>query len=205
MRRSKTISASYFDELYSADPDPWGFRTSAYEQEKYGATLAALGRTRYRSALEVGCSIGVFTRLLAPRCDRLVAIDASDVALTDARRACGDLAHVEFARRMIPAGWPVGPFDLVILSEVLYYLVDEDVRSTADLCRSTLQRGGELVLCHWLGETDYPLSGHAAAETFIDALGSERADVTTSLHPAFRLDRIMSSAATTNPVSSAQP
>jgi hypothetical protein len=73
-RRQSSIPARYFDDLYAGERDPWEFETSAYEQAKYDATLAALPRPRYRRGLEIGCSIGVLTARLAGRCGSLVAI-----------------------------------------------------------------------------------------------------------------------------------
>ena len=64
-RPARSLPTAYFDRKYAFDPDPWGFATSAYEADKYRATLAALPRARYRRALEVGCSIGVLTERLA--------------------------------------------------------------------------------------------------------------------------------------------
>ncbi|MGL6044624.1 MAG: SAM-dependent methyltransferase, partial [Sandaracinobacteroides sp.] len=63
-----SLPPAYFDALYRDDPDPWRFATSGYEAGKYAATMDALPRGRYGSALEVGCSIGVLTAELARRC-----------------------------------------------------------------------------------------------------------------------------------------
>lgn len=65
----------YFDSMYGADADPWGFDSRFYERRKYALTLAALPRERYVRAVEPGCSNGAFTELLAPRCDELIAFD----------------------------------------------------------------------------------------------------------------------------------
>ncbi|WP_131193759.1 SAM-dependent methyltransferase [Lichenihabitans psoromatis] len=190
-RRTETIKPDYFDRLYTSEPDPWGFRSSDYERRKYAATLAILERAHYADALEIGCSIGVFTRRLAARCSRLVAIDASQVALDTARSDCADLEHVDIQLGLVPADVPEGPFDLIVMSEVLYYLVADDVRRTAAACRRALAPGGEIVLCHWLGETDYPLTGEAAAETFVTAASSWVISHHTSREPGYRLDRLV--------------
>ena len=42
-------------------------------------------RERYASAFEPGCSIGVLTAQLAPRCDRLLACDVAAAAVESAR------------------------------------------------------------------------------------------------------------------------
>jgi trans-aconitate methyltransferase len=126
-RRQSSIPARYFDDLYAGERDPWEFETSAYEQAKYDATLAALPRPRYRRGLEIGCSIGVLTARLAGRCTGLLAIDVSEKALDAARMRCRTLPNVAFENTSVPAEWPAGTFDLIMLSEVVYYLDAGDV------------------------------------------------------------------------------
>lgn len=168
---SASLPPDYFDALYAGSPDPWSFETSAYEDAKYAATLAALPAARYAAALEVGCSIGVLTARLAPRCDRLVAIDPAAAALDQARRRCAELRHVDFVQGYVPADWPAGRFDLILLSEVIYYLGLPDLGALAAKVAGATAPGGHVLLVHWVRETDYPLSGDEAAERFIDALG----------------------------------
>ena len=101
-----------FDRLYAERPDPWDFETSAYEHAKYDATLAALGDRRYATGLEVGCSIGVLTERLAARCAHLLAVDVAEAALARARERAPE---VTFERRELPAEFPAGPFELIVL------------------------------------------------------------------------------------------
>ena len=187
-RRTETIPVRYFDDLYTADADPWQFRTSPYERDKYAATLAMLDRPRYGSALEIGCSVGVFTRLLAPRCDRLLAIDGSEVALDAAREECRGLSQVTFRVATVPDAFPAGPFDLIVMAEVLYYLTAKDVARTADMARNALCPTGRILCCHWLGETDYPLTGDDAVLALAAALGPDTFVQDTQRHDAYRLD-----------------
>jgi SAM-dependent methyltransferase len=163
-RKSATIPAEYFESKYQADIDPWQFRTSEYERKKYQATLQSLTKPEYETALEVGCSIGVLTRLLSPRCVSLLAIDASATAIQAAKAING--ANVTFRVADIPAGFPEGTFDLIVLSEVLYYFDETDLARVARACANSIARDGEIVLCHWLGDTDYPLTGVEASERF---------------------------------------
>lgn len=165
-RHTASIGPAYFDQLYAADPDPWRFASSDYERDKYAASLAALPPGRFASALEVGCSIGIFTRALAPRCDALLSVDVAEAALEQARIAC-QAPHVRFRNLRIPGSWPEGSFDLIVLSEVLYYLTLDDLDLTARAVRATIASRGTVLLVHYLGETDYPLSGDAAADGFI--------------------------------------
>lgn len=167
-RYDHSLPPNYFDELYASDPDPWQFATSDYERSKYAATLEALPRSRYAAALEVGCSIGVLTEVLARRCDALVSIDLAERVLARARERCWGLSHVRFELAQVPGQWPDGTFDLILLSEVVYYLDADDVARLVDRVQTCLSPGGIVVLVHWTGETHYPLTGDEAAERFID-------------------------------------
>ena len=141
-RRQNSIPARYFDDLYAGERDPWEFETSAYEQAKYDATLAALPRPRYRRGLEIGCSIGVLTARLAGRCASLVAVDVSEKALDAARMRCRTLPNVAFENISVPAEWPAGTFDLIMLSEVVYHLDAGDVSRLADRVRASVEPAG---------------------------------------------------------------
>lgn len=165
----KSIPPGHFEALYASDPDPWGFETSAYEAEKYAATLAALDRPRYAAAIEIGCSIGVLTAMLAASCDSLVGVDFAASALARARARCAALAHVRFARMRVPACWPEGDFDLIVLSEILYFLDRADIEAVAARVRATLRPQGRVLLVNYLGATDTPFGGDQAAERFIEA------------------------------------
>jgi len=187
-RNKETLAPDYFEGLYASDIDPWKFATSAYERDKYAETLASLPRPRYLRGLEIGCSIGVLTAQLAPRCDRLLAVDVSATALADARRRCQSCSNVEFAQMFAPREWPEGEFDLILLSEVVYYLDAHDVAALAARVSAALTFGGHVVLVHWTGETNYPLSGDEAAELFISCLGHFVETVGAHRFREYRLD-----------------
>lgn len=167
-RHTDTLPAEYFEGRYREDIDPWDFRSSAYEREKYDATLIALGKPTYKRVLEVGCSIGVLTTKLARRSEQLLAIDASQTAIDAASE--DPPSNVTFEKKVLPGEFPKGPFDLIVLSEILYYFSETDLRVVADLCCAALAPDGEMALCHWLGETDYPLTGCQASDIFADAV-----------------------------------
>ena len=111
-----TLGASYFDAMYQAAADPWGFEERWYEQRKYAISLAQLPQRRYRSVFEPGCSVGVLTRMLAGRCDRLLSCDVAAAAVRCAARRTRDLPHVRVEQRQIPGQWPSGLFDLIVFS-----------------------------------------------------------------------------------------
>src|ERR1700761_7588647 len=103
---SGSVPADYFEAKFSEDIDPWQFRTSAYEQDKFQATIDALSRPRYERALEIGCAIGVLSARLAAHCELLIAIDASSVAIAEASRQ--DLPNVRFHTAVLPEAFPAG-------------------------------------------------------------------------------------------------
>ncbi|HEV7478829.1 MAG TPA: class I SAM-dependent methyltransferase [Roseiarcus sp.] len=184
----ETLRPDYFDALYTADPDPWKFAASPYERDKYEITLEAMPKARYRSALEVGCSIGVLTRSLASRCGTLIAIDAAQAPLLEARRRCDDLPGVRFEHMFVPDQWPDGAFELILLSEVVYYLSRDDVGRLAARVSNSLAKGGSVILVHWTGPTDYPLSGDEAAALFIERIGPGYVVNRADQYAEFRLD-----------------
>ncbi|MGO9924567.1 MAG: SAM-dependent methyltransferase [Mycobacterium sp.] len=174
---------AYFDRMYAGTDDPWQLSTRWYEQRKYAITLALLPDRRYRHAFEPGCSIGMLTAQLAQRCDHVTAVDVADAAVrsADARlreARCRD--RVTLARWSLDSAWPPGPFDLLVLSEVAYYL-DADMLATI-LRRECprLQPGAKVVAAHWRhAVADYPLTGDAvhaviARTPGLTSLGSYR-------------------------------
>ena len=189
-----SLDSRYFEDIYTKTIDPWGFRTSPYERGKYEATIGILPRAGYRSALEVGCSIGVFTRMLAERCAAVLALDTSARALDEARTANAGLSTVAFREATLPRDFPEGRYDLIVLSEVLYYLSRSDLAELAERCRAALAPDGQMVLCHWLGETDYPLRGDEAAELFIAAAAPRWQVSAARREPQYRLDLLSATA-----------
>lgn len=188
---SRSLDAGYFDDLYAKHADPWRFTTSDYERGKYADTVAALEGRRFASGVEVGCAIGVLTAELALSCDALLGVDVAEAPLAQARARNIERPHVRFARVGLPEEEPQGAFDLIVLSEVLYYFGRDDLARVADWACRALEPGGAVLLVHWLGETpDYPLTGDEAVEGFLTAAGPR---LTTDLHrrrEKYRIDRL---------------
>lgn len=183
-----SVPASYFETKFKNDIDPWQFRTSAYERAKFQATIDALAQPSYQSVLEIGCAIGELSALIAPRCERLFALDASSTAIKEAQSL--QLANVSFAQAVMPADFPEGRFDLIILSEVLYYFSEDELFRLARSCADALKRPGEIIMCHWLGETDYPLSGARASDLFASLIANRLPERTELHHDVYRLERL---------------
>ena len=160
---------AYFESLYAKHADPWDFAGSAYEARKYDATLAALPRAHYASALELGCSIGILTARLAMRAASVVALDTSEQALAQASQRLVDAPHVSLLRSHLPDGDWERPYDLIVLSEVLYYLDDDALDRLTARLRHTALPGADIVAVHWTGKTDYPQTADRAIDRFESA------------------------------------
>jgi cyclopropane fatty-acyl-phospholipid synthase-like methyltransferase len=143
------MSAADFEQRYRSDPDPWGYLDSDYERRKYAATLAACGGGPFACALELAGSIGVFSAMLAPRCEHLITVDVSPTAVAAARERLAAHPQVQPILGAIPAAIPERPFDLVVASEILYYLSDDELTRTFDLLERTMIEGAKLVAVHW--------------------------------------------------------
>ena len=188
MRKTRSLDAAYFEGLYQADPDPWKFETSAYEAQKYTATVAAIAQEPVERGFEMGCSIGVLTERLAPLCARLVATELSQRALDLARRRCAGQPHIDFVLAKTMTDGIDGTFDLMLLSEVVYYWDDRDMADVATAISAHLGVGGRLVLVHWLGETDYPRSADDAVEALFRLLSEDVVIAAQARTDAYRMD-----------------
>lgn len=155
--RRAASRAQELDRMYDQGDDPWSFAGSFYEERRRALVLALFGCRRYGRALEIGCADGRLTEALVERCDAVVALDTSPRAVAAAvDRAPQATVH----QGMAPADLPPGPFDLVLLSEVGYFLTPLELLATLRRCEAALAPGGELVLCHWQhSTTDVPLDG----------------------------------------------
>ena len=160
-----TLDPGYFRDRYAASADPWGLAERWYEARKYALTVALLPRERYGAVFEPGCSIGVLTAQLAPRCDRLLACDVVPEAVAAARLRAAGLSGVRVERRVIPGEWPPGSFDLIVLSELLYYFDDADLGQVLGLGIGSLRPGGQILAVHWRHPApDHPRTGDEVHE-----------------------------------------
>jgi SAM-dependent methyltransferase len=142
--------ASHFERLYAERRDPYELGTRWYERRKYQLTLASLTRPRYEHALEIGCGEGLFTDQLAARCRALTALDASPTAIRRARaRRSGRRPTVSFVTGVVPADWPAGEFDLIVVPEVGYYLAPKDLARLAERIAGCAPALEEVVAVHW--------------------------------------------------------
>lgn len=164
-----------FDARYRADPDPWGVASDWYERRKRAVLLASLPRERYRRAWDAACGNGVLAHDLDDRCAEILASDASPRAVELAGVRCASAPHVQVAQIALPDD-PLPsdnePFDLVVLSEVLYYLEESDRSATLRVVDQAAAGDAQVVVVHWRHwPDDTATSGAVANEEALATLG----------------------------------
>ncbi len=169
------VPDGFFDRMYSRATDPWQLASRWYDRRKYAITTALLPYERYRHAFEPGCSVGVLTEQLMRRCDHVTSTDVSVAALdatNDRLAAGGGRDRVTLMRGSIDQPWPPGPFDLVVLSEVCYYLSADVLREVLDREVPRLSAAATVVAAHWRHPVeDYPISGDRVSDIVAATVG----------------------------------
>lgn len=171
------LGRRYLERFYADGPDPFGFDRDPGERTKYELTLGLLPHDHYARALEIGSGEGSFTELLLDRCDAVVGVELSEIAVGRAQQRLGDRPGVTFERRAIPFDLPDGTFDLVVGSDVLYYLQPEVLDRGIPYVAGLLRPGGALVIVHFCGDFGAPVSGdhvHDRVAQLAPSLGLER-------------------------------
>lgn len=185
--RSENINKAYFDAIYKESNDPWNFSGSSYEKEKYQHTINALGARHFENALEIGCSIGILTEMLAPQCSFLLAIDISEKPIALAQERLKAQQGVQFGVMDIPLDFPEGKYDLIMLSEVAYYLSKEDFELTKELIYDSLNDGGTLCLVNWRPQIDgCVFNGDEVSRNF--SSGSSYVQIYQDIKDNYRID-----------------
>ena len=173
--------------LYAQADDPWDTHSSAYEHRKFAQTMASLPRARYLCGLEVGCGAGALTGRLASRCGTLCAMDCTAAALSAARTR-NAATNIVFTEGTAPHDWPVQPPDLVMLSEVLYFLTDDESVGLARRLVHDCAPECDIVLVHWLGTTGGGIPGANAALRLLGLLTQTHDHLVCTSFRHFRID-----------------
>ena len=187
--QSAAYPKSYFDALYNDNSDPWQYQTRWYEKRKRDICLAILPQSQYNNAIELGCGNGVLSALLAQHCLALVSIDGNQRAVQLAKARLAGLSHVKVIQGVIPnrlmtlkdavmEAYPLSndtstnkpSFDLIVISEILYYLSPNDIDAVIAWTQQNLAIGGTLLCCHWRYAIDgFAMTGETVHQRLNDA------------------------------------
>lgn len=157
----------FFDHFFD-DGDPFGFDRNPEERLKFARTLEVCGDGPWGHVLEIGCAVGTFTEVLADHASDVLAIDVSQAAVDQVARRLRDRPHVRTRAMDIPAEFPDETFDLVVASDVLYYLSVDELRRCAAAVESSLSDGGAFVAVHYVPRMGSVLNGDEAHDLLAD-------------------------------------
>jgi peptidoglycan/xylan/chitin deacetylase (PgdA/CDA1 family) len=140
-------SQDYWEGIF-AKADPWNY-LSVYEQVKYRQTLDLVDDRPIGSALEIACAEGIFTENLCKRVETLIAVDISQRAIDRAAERCAAFSNIRFGQLdLLKDEYPPDQ-DLIVCSEVLYYMDTVDqIRDIAKKICGAMKEGGQFVTAH---------------------------------------------------------
>ncbi|MDR6290506.1 SAM-dependent methyltransferase [Inquilinus ginsengisoli] len=168
-----TYGRRWHERFYRVRDDPYGCTVNPYDRQKYDRTLDLLAGRQFPSALEIGCSEGVFTEMVAPRCGKLLGIDLSEQAVERARARLAHLDHVTVMRATLPMEMPPGSHDLILCLDVLYYLPKDVLIGFLPRLKAALRPGGLLFALHYLGDFGQAMRGKEVHDLLVARLGLE--------------------------------
>ena len=145
MIRDEWKQPESFDHVFLESADPWATASSESEKERFRITLDVLSHagSHFATAVELGCAEGIFTERVASMCDRLVALDFSEVALARARQRLARYPDVDLRLWDMRNERLEGRFDLVIAMGVITSLYrPADVRRICESVVDAARPGG---------------------------------------------------------------
>jgi cyclopropane fatty-acyl-phospholipid synthase-like methyltransferase len=148
----------YFNHLFD-EGDPFGFDDHPVEQLKFDRTLEVCEPNVRGRVLEIGCAAGSFSEHLASRAVDVLALDVSPAAVEQAAQRLRNRPNVRTAAMSIAERFPEGTFDLIVASDVLYYLSVEDVERTLRRIENGLAETGAFVTVHYVPRMGALLNG----------------------------------------------
>ena len=137
----------YFELRYRRR-DPWKYLSSDYKRERHERMLTWCRLLQPQRVLELGCSEGVFTAALAAFTAEVVGLDISARAVARAKERCTAFPGAQIEQLDVLQELPSGLFDLVVCTEVLYYLEPRTLGNLRDRVVERVRPGGNLLLVH---------------------------------------------------------
>lgn len=168
---ARPIDIDGFEELFRSNPDPWDYATSPFEAYKRRVLLNHVGAGPFGRVLELACANGVTTEVLAKRALRITALDGSSVAIAEARARLGRIQRVKLRQARLPEEMPRERYDLIVVSEIVYYMKRRAYERMARALMKCAAPGGRVVvLHHHLGFADASVRPELAHREFVGLL-----------------------------------
>lgn len=145
-RFDRSHTSGRFNRFYWLDKDPFGAKDSKYEISKQNRLLELIARQEYRLSLDVGCGNGLLSRRIAAHCEHIIGIDFSSRAVQLAQQNCTGVPNMTLDVADIRNYESSQRFDLIICSEVLYYLQGQALAAVVEKLHRISTPGARLAL-----------------------------------------------------------
>lgn len=136
-----------FEHKYETHGDYFHYQGNPYELEKYKRTLDLVLKWRRgsASALEIGCSVGLFTAMIAREFETVTAVDIASEALALAEKQVAGAGRVSYVRSNVEALNLGRQFDVIFCAEVLMYVRERDAQRVCEMLDSHLGLNGIVI------------------------------------------------------------
>lgn len=144
-----------FEEMYQNVDDPWEHGEAKGPQ--YAIALHLLDRynVKPKTILDIGCGKGAFTHRINKIFPdaKIYAVDISETAIKKAKQTHGN-ENIEFGVMDINKSYNElnGKYDLIIMSQIMWYVLPQYKDIMAHLREQNLEKGGKLLTI----QTFYP-------------------------------------------------
>jgi SAM-dependent methyltransferase len=177
-----------YEEMYRDCADPWRIEELGPRLDMRAALLLLEGR-QVRRFLDIGAGLGLFTGLLAetiwrvnPEARGLVTDIAPTAVAKAGRRLADPRLDFQAADVRVPnLPWPERSFDLVVLAQVLWGLLENLDGALAGLARLLPPGGLLLVSQHFPSRQTYGADQVAAPEDLAARLAAAGLDILDTL------------------------
>ena len=132
------------------------FEVPPHEQKKSERMRSLLGDRKFKRALDIGCGIGLMTRFFVNCCDQIYGVDLDPGKINYIRHVvpCGnhflfevaDLEKVDFCPEYVKDLFGENQFDLIIYTDVAYYLSESARKNVAKAIVEMLDPEGLLIV-----------------------------------------------------------
>ncbi len=131
-----------FEEMYRDVDDPWGCQKSFDSLNNRVFIELLFYNRKFERILDIGCGLGGFTNCLFKKNENveIIGCDTSPIAIL---KASGSYPQIKFIEKNIQTEeiCNLGFFDLIVLSEVIWYILDDIGGVFAKISKSLSRTG----------------------------------------------------------------